>query len=194
MKSRKLKLSIATAITLIASFMLLLVQPATSLADNGCHLDQRQMQHPGAVGFGGKIVLGQTFVPSAPGQQVCQVKVFIRKNFGAAGDLTLHLLRSNFTELDAAVTIPGGPIPVGNSVQAFDFGCNGAALAGMPFYGLKLEAPDSPVGAYSWLGAGGNLYARPGADVKGWRNLKSGAGAWQSLGAWDYAFEIYTCN
>ena len=194
MKTRNSKLGIATAVTIIVSFLLLLALPASTLADNECRLDQRQMQHPGAIVFGGKTVLGQTFNPSAPGMHVCQVKVFIRKNFAGASDLTLHLLRSNFTELDAAVTIPAVEIPMGNSVQAFDFGCNGAVLAGMPFYGLKLESPKSPVGAYSWQGNGGNPYVRPGAEVRGWRNANSGQGNWESLGGWDYAFEIYTCN
>ncbi len=194
MRSKNTKLGIATALTIIASFFMLLALPASTLADNKCRLDQRQMQRPGAIVFGGNTVLGQTFIPSAPGKRVCQVKVFVRKNFLGANDLTLHLLRSNFTELDAAVTIPAADIPMGNSVQAFDFGCNGAVLAGMPFYGLKLESPGSPVGAYSWLGTGGNVYVRPGADVRGWRNISAGQGNWESLGAWDYAFEIYTCN
>jgi len=195
MKTTNSKLGIATAFAIIASFLMLIALPAPTLADNECRLDQRQMQHPGAIVFGGKTVLGQTFIPSAPGKRVCQVKVFIRKNVAAAGNLTLHLLRSNFNELDAAVTIPGGPIPMGNSVQAFDFGCNGAVLAGMPFYGLKLESRNSPAGAYSWLGSGGNLYVRPGADVRGWRNVSAaGNGNWESLGGWDYAFEIYMCN
>lgn len=194
MKMKQTKLSIATAFTIIASFVLLLALPAATLADNVCRLDQRQMQHPAAFLLGGGTVLGQTFIPSAPGHRVCQVKVMIQKNAGAAGDLTLHILRSNFTELDPSVTIPGGDIPMGNSVQAFDFGCNGAVLAGMPFYGLKLESPNSPMGAYSWQGSAGNLYNRPGADVRGWRNLNSGKGKWESLGGWDYAFQIYMCN
>lgn len=194
MKSTNSKLSIAAAFSIIASFVLLLALPATTLADNECRVDQTQLQHPGAILFGGRTFLGQTFVPSAPGHHVCQVKVMIRKNVAAAGNLTLHILRSNFIELDAAVTIPGGAIPMGNSVQVFDLGCNGAVLAGMPFYGLKLESPTSPAGAYSWQGSGGNLYVRPGADVKGWRNFDGGNGHWNGLGAWDYAFEIYMCN
>lgn len=131
MKMKQTKLSIATAFTIIASFVLLLALPATTLADNECRLDQRQLQHPAAILFGGRTVLGQTFIPSAPGHHVCQVKVMIRKNVAAVGDLTLHILRSNFTELDASVTIPAPPM--GNSVQVFDFGCNGVVLAGMPF-------------------------------------------------------------
>jgi len=194
MKMKQTKLSAATAFTIIASFVLLLALPATTSADNECRLDQRQLQHPGAIPFGGKTVLGQTFIPSAPGHHVCQVKVMIRKNFAGADNLTLQLVRSNFGQLDAAVTIPAIDIPMGNSMQAFDFGCNGAVLAGMPFYGLKLSSPGSPVGAYSWQGSAGNLYNRPGADVKGWRNVNNGKGNWESLGGWDYAFEIYMCN
>lgn len=194
MKMKQTKLSIATTFTIIASFVLLLALPATTLADNECRLDQRQMQHPAAFLLGGRTVLGQTFIPSAPGHRVCRVKVMIQKNVLGAGNLTLHLLRSNFTELDASVTIPGIPIPMGNSVQVFDFGCNGAVLAGRPFYGLKLESPDSPAGAYSWQGSAGNLYNRPGADVRGSRNLNSGKGKWESLGDWDFAFEIYMCD
>ncbi len=194
MKMKQTKLSIATAFTIIASFVLLLALPATTLADNVCRLDQRQMQHPGAFLLGGRTVLGQTFIPSAPGHRVCQVKVMIQKNAFNADNLTLHIVGSNFAELDASVTIPGGPIPMGNSVQVFDFGCNGVALAGRPFYGLKLESPGSAAGAYSWQGSAGNLYARPGADVRGFRNANGGKGKWESLGAWDYAFEIYMCD
>jgi hypothetical protein len=119
--------------------------------------------------------------------------VFISKNAAGAGNLTLHLLRSNFTEL-GAVTIPGAPIPMGNSVQVFDFGCNGAALAGMPFYGLKLESPGSAFGAYSWRGIGGDVYAKPGNGGRAWRNMTAGMGHWTNLGAFDYAFEIYMCG
>ena len=113
--------------------------------------------------------------------------MIITRNMVAAGNLTLHLLRSNFAELDAPVTIPAPPM--GTSVQVFNFGCNGAALAGNPFYGLKLESPDSPFGAYSWRGVGGNPYARPGPGGRGWRNVNAGAGNWTNLGAWDYAFQ-----
>jgi hypothetical protein len=119
--------------------------------------------------------------------------VLISKNFAGAENLTLRLMSSNLTPLDAAVTIPGGPIPMGNSVQLFDFGCNGAPLAGMPFYGLRLESPNSPPGAYSWQGAANNPYVKPGNGGRGWRNLNGGAGNWTSLGGWDYAFDIYMC-
>jgi hypothetical protein len=183
----------ATALTIIASLVLLVVAPE-SHADNACRPDQKQLQSPGLVLLGGQVVLAQSFIPSAPGHRVCRVKVFITRNAAAAGDLTLHVLRSNFTDLDAAVTIPAGAIPMGNSIQLFDFGCNGAVLAGMPFYSLKLESPGSQPGAYAWRGMGGNPYDKPGNAGRGWRNLKGGNGPWTNLGGWDYAFEIYMCD
>jgi hypothetical protein len=187
------KLGIATMLTIIASLVLFPTVP-TSHADNDCRPNQVQLLNQGAMPLGAKIVLAQTFIPNAPGHQVCQVKVTINKNMLGAGNLTLHLLRSNFAELDAPVTIPGPAIPMGTSVQAFNFGCNGAALAGNPFYGLKLESPGSAFGAYSWKGVGGNPYVKPGPGGRGWRNVNAGAGHWTSLGAWDYAFEVYTCD
>lgn len=193
MRLKHSKLGIATILTIIASLAILPTAPA-SYAQNNCRPDQVQLMNQGAIMFGAKTVLAQTFIPNAQGHQVCQVKVIISKNMVAAGNLTLHLLRSNFAELDAPVTIPGGPIPMGTSVQVFNFGCNGAALAGNPFYGLKLESPGSPFGAYSWRGVGGNPYARPGPGGRGWRNVNAGAGNWTNLGAWDYAFQIYMCD
>jgi hypothetical protein len=194
MKTKHSRLFGATTFTLIASFVFLLATPVTSQANNNCRADQKQLQHQGAIPFGGRIVLGQTFVPSVPGHPVCQVKVIINKNMVGAGNLTLRLLRSNLTELDAAATIPGFAIPMGMSVQAFDFGCNGAALVGMPFYGLKLESPGSVFGAYSWRGIGGDVYVKPGNGGRAWRSVNAGAGSWTTLGAWDYAFEVYLCD
>ncbi len=191
MRLRHSKLSIATVLTIIASLVLVTTVP-TSYAENNCRANQAQLVNQGAIPFGAKTVLAQTFVPNAQGHQVCQVKVIITRNMVAAGNLTLHLLRSNFAELDAPVTIPAPPM--GTSVQVFNFGCNGAVLAGNPFYGLKLESPDSPFGAYSWRGIGGNPYARPGPAGRGWRNVSAGAGNWTNLGAWDYAFQIYMCD
>ncbi len=194
MRTKHAKLYGATAFTIIASIVFLLGAPVTSHADNGCRPDQTQLQNQGGVLFGGRTVLGQTFSPSVPGHQVCRVKVVITKNVVGAGDVTLHLLRSNFAPLDAAITIPGAAIPMGTSVQVFDFGCNGAALGGMPFYGLKLESKASVMGAYSWRGIAGNVYERPGEGDKGWRNMNGGAGQWTNLGGWDYAFQIYLCD
>jgi hypothetical protein len=193
MRTQQSKSSVATALVLTISLALLISTPAASQGNN-CRPDQTQLQTEGAIPFGGKVVLAQTFIPSEAGHSVCRVKVFINKNLVAAEDLTLHLLRSNFTELDAAVTIPAAAIPMGSSIQVFDFGCNGAVLAGMAFYGLKLESRNSPVGAYTWRGIGGDVYVKPGIGGKGWRNVNGGAGTWTNLGAWDYAFEIYLCD
>ena len=191
MRQKHSKLGIATMLTITASLLLLTTVPA-SYAQNNCRSDQVQLVNQAAILFGAKTVLAQTFIPNAPGHQVCQVKVIITRNMVAADNLTLHLLRSNFAELDVPVTIPAPPM--GTSVQVFNFGCNGAALAGNPFYCLKLESPRSPFGAYSWRGIGGNPYARPGPGGRGWRNVNSGHGNWTNLGAWDYAFEVYTCD
>lgn len=188
------KLSIATAFTIIASFALLFVLPGRASAENQCHSDQKQLVHQGGIPLGGHTVLGQTFVPGAPGQRVCRIKLVINKNFAGAGNLTLRLVRSNFTPLDAGVTIPGIGIPMGTSVQLFEFGCNGAPLAGSPFYGLTLESPTSPAGAYSWLGVANDAYVKPGNGGRGWRNLNAQGGKWASLGGWDYAFEIFMCG
>lgn len=159
-----------------------------------CHLDQRQTRSPGVVQFGGRVMLGQTFIPAVAGQRVCRIKVTITKNMPAGAAVTLRLVGANFAPLDQAVTIPGGAIPMGTSVQLFDFGCNGAPLAGLPFYGLQLESPTSPFGAYSWKGAAGNPYVKPGNGGSGWRNANAGEGQWNNLGGWDYAFEIYMCD
>lgn len=195
MKKESSKLNGVTAFMIIASIVFLLVAPLTSQANNDCRPDQTQLQNQAAIPFGGQTVLGQMFVPNVQGHQVCSVKVLISKNFAGAKNLTLHVVRPNFTELDVA-TIAGADIPMGNSVQVFNFGCNGAALVGMPFYGLKLESGSSPMGAYSWKGIGGNVYNRPGEGDKGWRNLNDGVGSWTSLsaGAWDFVFEVYLCN
>ena len=102
------KLSIATAFTIIASFALLLAfaGPGVWQRTSVTRIRSRctiRAQLPLAV----HTVLGQTFIPSAPGQRVCQVKLVINKNLAGAGNLTLRLVRSNFTPLDAGVTIPG---------------------------------------------------------------------------------------
>jgi hypothetical protein len=194
MRTKHSRRNVATVLTIIASLALLSLTSGHSLANNICRPDQTQLQNQGAIQLGGRVVLAQTFIPSAAGHRVCRVKLIITKNFPGAGNLTLHLLRSNFTELDVAVTIPGAAIPMGTSVQVFDFGCNGAALAGMPFYGLKLESAGSPFGAYSWKGVGGDVYVKPGAGGRGWRKTSAGVGSWTNLGAWDYAFEIYLCD
>lgn len=190
---RKPKLNSIAVVFTLATLGVLTVLPVPASVDDQCRSDQRQMQNGGAMMFGAKTVLGQTFVPSVPGQRVCRIKIWLTKNAPGAGNVTLRLVRSNFAPLDAAVTIPGGAIPMGNSVQLFEFGCNGAPLAGMPFYGIRLESPASQIGAYSWQGVGNNPYVKPGNGGRGWRNLNGGEGQWISLGGWDYAFDIYMC-
>ena len=157
-----------------------------------CRLKQSQLIQTGQVMLGGQVVLGQTFVPSVQGQQVCRIKIAIRKNFAAAGDLKLTVMDSRFEALDSA-TINGGAIPLGDSTQLFEFGCDGQELAGHAFYGLKLEAAGA-VGGYAWKGSANDPYARPANRGQGWRNPNDGAGAWTSLGGWDYAFQIYLCE
>jgi hypothetical protein len=155
-----------------------------------CRLDQSQLMQTGQVMLGGQVVLGQTFVPGVQGQRVCRIKIAIRKNFAAAGDLKLTVMDSRFGELDSATI---GAIPLGDSTQLFEFGCDGQVLAGHAFYGLKLEAA-GPVGGYSWKGSANDPYARPANRGQGWRNPNGGAGTWTSLGGFDYAFQIYLCD
>jgi hypothetical protein len=191
MKKKSKIIGFAPVLT-IAAIAVFLSIGITVSADN-CRLDQSQLAQNGAVAFGNNIVLGQTFVPSVQNRQVCKVKVSIRKHIAAAGDLKLTVLNSQFGELDSA-TIDGGDIPFGNSVQEFNFGCDGIALGGHQFYGLKLDSPTSAVGSYSWRGAAGNPYVQPLNRGKGWRNTNGGGGNWEDLGGFDYAFQIYLCD
>src|SRR5512143_3652046 len=112
MKIKHAKLKIATAFAIAASFLIL---PAHATAAE-CHSDQRQLLNQAAVVFGGKTVLGQTFVPSVPGHRVCKVKVTIRKNVAGAGALTLRLLTPAFGAMADPVTIAAAGIPMGASV------------------------------------------------------------------------------
>ena len=75
------KLSIAHRIHHHCFLALLFAFPDSTSAANQCHSDQKQMLHQGAIAFGGHTVLGQTFIPSAPGHRVCRVKVIVNKNF-----------------------------------------------------------------------------------------------------------------
>ena len=184
----KSKITSFIALQMIAS--ILFTSSTVYAAD--CRLDQSQLIQNGQVMLGGQTVLGQTFVPSVQGQQVCRIKIAIRKNFGAAGDLKLTVMDSRFRELDSA-SINGLAIPLGNSTQVFEFGCDGQALAGHAFYGLKLDAA-GPLGGYAWKGAANDPYARPANRGQGWRNANGGAGPWTDLGGWDYAFQIYLCD
>jgi hypothetical protein len=184
----KSKIRSFIALNMIAS---ILFTSVTVYADD-CRRDQSQLMQTGQVMLGGETVLGQTFVPSIQGQHVCRIKIAIRKNFVAAGDLKLTVMDSRFAELDSA-SIDDLAIPLGNSTQVFEFGCDGQALAGHAFYGLKLAAAGA-VGGYAWKGAANNPYARPANRGQGWRNPNGGAGTWTSLGGWDYAFQIYLCD
>jgi hypothetical protein len=194
MRTRRIARIGTTTVVAMASLALLLAVPGPASTQDKCRPDQSQPHNQGAIAFGARTVLGQTFLPAAPGTRVCWVKLAITKNAAGAGNLTLRLMRSDFTNLDAAVTIAGAAIPMGNSVQLFDFGCNGLPLAGSPFYGLRLESPGSRLGAYSWKGAANNPYDKPGNAGRGWRNANMGAGGWTNLGGWDFAFEIFRCN
>lgn len=180
------------AVLVIAATFAFMTAGITVQANN-CQLNQSQLLQTGAIPFGNNIVLGQTFVPSIQNQRICKIKVTIRKNIAITGDLKLTVLNSQFGELDSA-TIAGGLIPLGNSVQVFDFGCNGRFLAGHQFYGLRLESPQSQAGAYSWKGAANNPYPKPLNQGKGWRNANGGVGRYEDLGGWDYAFQIYLCD
>jgi hypothetical protein len=197
MKTNSIKINLVATLTIFCGLMALLAgyRPAQAealLAAPACVSDQRQLVQHGAVAFGGATILGQTFVPSPAfvGKRICRVKVWIRKNLAAGGALQLHIVRPNFAPLDAPAIVAG--VPMGNSIQVFDFGCNGVPLAGSPYYGLKLTAPTSPAGAYAWGGTGGNPYVKPGAGGQGWRQ----AGNWAPLigGTWDFYFEVYMCN
>lgn len=188
MQTNYSKLSIAVALVIAGSFLMI---PVQAMAPE-CHSDQRQLQNNVGMNFGGKTVLAQTFVPSAAGLRLCKVKVTIRKNVAAGGAVTLRLLNAAFGPVADPVTIP--VIPMGVSVQVFDLGCDDAPL-GAAQYAIQLESPNSPLGAYSWRGAGGNPYARPANSGKGWRNLNAGNPAnWNNLGLWDFAFDIYVCD
>jgi hypothetical protein len=190
MKGKYSKLTVAIALATALSFAIL---PLSATAQR-CPLDQGQVQNQGEILFGGKTYLAQTFVPSALGRRVCNIKVTIRKINTKAGPLTLRLLNPAFGPMADPVTIAPAAIPMGVSVQLFDFGCNDAPLNG-DFHAIQLESPNSRPGDYAWRGAGGNPYAKPGNGGKGWRNLNAGVGgSWSSLGMWDYTFEVHMCD
>lgn len=191
MKKKSKFIGFASVLAILAIAVFLSI--GVTVQANNCRLDQSQLGQTGAIAFGNNIVLGQTFVPSIQNRRVCKVKVSIRKNIAAAGDLKLTILNSQFGELDSA-TIDDADIPLGNSVQVFDFGCNGGILGGHPFYDLRLDSPTSPAGSYSWRGAANNPYIKPANQGKGWRNVNGGGGTYQDLGGWDYAFQIYLCD
>jgi hypothetical protein len=189
---KSLRLKAVTAASMFATFAIFAVAPLPTSAGQRCPPDVQQWLSQAAIPFGGPRVLGQTFIPNIEGRRVCRVKVRIVKNNPLAGPLTLHILRSNFAPLDSATILPGA-IPLGASIQDFEFNCNGIPLDGSPFYGLKLESPLSPPGAYSWYGSAANPYFELGIGGQGWIN--EGAG-WQAIagGTWDYVFGLYLCE
>jgi hypothetical protein len=163
--------------------------PAAKAAN--CALDQQMWINGGGDGFGGGVVLGQTFVPSAPGR-LCKVEVMILKN--QPGALNLSIVHPNFVQV-ASMTKNNIP-PGGPQMVTFEFGCaNGPVLQGSPFYGLILKAQAAEqFPTYSWINsddAGADAAYPPG---HGWYNAAGGApGAWVQL-EYDYAFRVYMCR
>ncbi len=186
MKALTSKSRAAVGLTVSVAFMGLMAIPFRTHGAAVCRLDRQQWQQTTSVQLGGTRVLGQTFVNNRPGR-VCQVKVYIAKTNPAAQALTLSILNVANVVIDSA-TIAGPPIPMGASVQLFDFECDGAPLAGAPFR-LKLESPASAVGHYRWYGSGAN----PFAAGQAWTNA---TGVWKPLsnGGADFMFKIYMCN
>jgi hypothetical protein len=178
--------SIAVGASLVSFvFVVLMTVPFGARAD-ACRLDREQWLRNTSAQLGDVRMLGQTFINNRPGR-VCRVKVYIAKTNPAAGPLTLSILNVANVPIDSA-TIPGPPIPMGASVQLFDFECDGAPLAGAPFR-LKLESPASALGHYRWFGSGAN----PFAAGQAWSNS---TGVWKPLGngGADFMFKIYMCN
>jgi hypothetical protein len=161
--------------------------PATTAAV-ACRTDQQQWRNQFGVGFGNKVAVRQSFVPAAA-NRICRVKVMITKNNPMGGGIRLQVLAADLSVRDSAI-IPA--VPMGTSIQVFEFGCDGAPLVGFPFFYLKLDAPDSPGNAYSWRAAGGNPYALAGNRGLAWTN---NPGNWALLGGGtiDFAFEVYMC-
>ena len=146
-----------------------------ALAAGPCALDQWQAASNGSVPFGGVTVLSQTFKPARRGP-VCKVLVKIRRNTTVgAGVLKLTVMDQNNAVKDSAAILVAPP--VGESIQTFTMGCDGGILNPGQTYRLKLEAPTSPVGTYSWLDQGGNPYPA-GQGVNALR---------------DYTFWVYIC-
>jgi hypothetical protein len=193
--SQKKAASLALVLTL-AFASSVITKPVIAASVSRCTLDQQMWINGGGDGFGGLNVLGQTFVPSAPGR-VCKIEVMISKNNPAAGDLLVTLRRNNFTPiLNGAVTIPAAEIPMGLSVQTIDFCCNPTpVLDGSPFYGLTLASPASVYPDYTWVNSddAGADAAYPGG--RGYGNLNGAAPGTQWIATgYDYAFRIYICR
>jgi hypothetical protein len=193
MKPTRIKI-ISLAILLIAASLSAITGLMGAAAAPRCVLDREMWINGGGDGFGGVNVPGQTFVPSAPGQ-VCKVVVWIHKNDPAAGPLTLRIRRHDRTLLPGgSATIPAAAIPMGLSVQSFNFACT-PLLAGSPFYGLSLESPGSGATAYTWINSDDAGADAVYAAGRGYYNRNGGAPntAWPRAG-YDYAFRVYLCR
>ena len=147
------------------------------------------------IHLGGVVRLGQTYSGVIVANHVSKVAVRVHKYDAAAGPLTLQVLKADFTVLDSA-TIAGGAIPMGASVQTFDFGCAGGLLVGSPFYGMILESPLSAPHAYGWYGTAADPYVGPGTTRQGWTETVDGDGIPEMLpiagGDYDFTFRIST--
>ena len=107
---------------------------------NACVVDQSMVNFNGRQVFGGNTVLSQTFRPTA-NKAVCKVNVRIRKVVNRpspAGDLVLSVRTMGGVVLDSAVR-PANLIPMGDSVQSFDLGCNGGVLVAGNLYRIVLR-------------------------------------------------------
>ena len=148
---------------------------AAALAAGPCALDQSQNIANGSQPFGAATVLNQTFKPTMHGP-VCKVQVKIRRNTTAgAGVLKLSVLDLNNAVQDSAAILVAPPL--GESIQTFEMGCDGGILNPGQTYRLKLEAPTSLLGTYSWMDWNGNIYPA-GQGINPLR---------------DYTFRVYIC-
>lgn len=159
-------------------------------APDACVVDQRMVLFNGRRVFGGNTVLSQTFRPTV-NKRVCRVAVRIRKVVNRptpAGDLVLSVRTMGGAVLDHAVR-PANLIPMGDSIQVFNMGCNGGVLAAGNPYRLVLRERAGAVGDYAWYGHNGNLYAN------GIGQRKVGAGPWASVfgQGWDFYFRELRC-
>ncbi len=157
---------------------------------NACVVDQSMVNFNGRQVFGGSTVLSQTFRPTA-NKAVCKVNVRIRKVVNRpspAGDLVLSVRTMGGVVLDSAVR-PANLIPMGDSVQSFDLGCNGGVLVAGNLYRIVLRERAGAMGDYAWYGHNGNLYAA------GVGQRKIGAGAWMNAFGpnWDFYFRELRC-
>jgi hypothetical protein len=174
------------AVAFLMLFPVLMAIPARTQGGNGCRLDRQQWQQNTSAPLGGERMLAQSFTPILA-RPVCKVKVYIAKTNPAAGPLILNILNANRDVIDSA-TIAAVDIPMGASVQLFDFECDGARLLGAPFW-LRLESPGSALGHYRWFGIGGNAFAAGEA----WSNAAGNARP-LSNGDADFMFKLYLCN